>query len=269
MACPFPALGQDGARAAHGVEHHLARLDFRRPDHCCSDGGPQRSRQMLHLVLAMAHRSVRKPQAADGRGAVNRQPDLDRGIFLRVAPACRQLPGQPFGQRLAGVGATVAMLARHLRHQTISRLAGRLGPNGVMDTEEAIPVNLMGGPAPNLLQIRRAPAELVGAPGEQEHVFHRSELQERGVHVLGAEDHDAGAAALDVAAHFTFDLLFGDRFQPWKDHGIAGRQRLRRGSALGHGICDRPPRSDQSCRKTGVNRWTLVLLLRLCPFPLY
>ena len=39
-----------------------------------------------------------------------------------------------------------------------------------------------------------------------------------------AEDDDAGAGLLDLAAEVAFDLLGGDRFQAGMDQGITGRQ---------------------------------------------
>ena len=98
---------------------------------------------MFQLVLPVPHGAIGKTQSAHRCAADDRQPDLNGGVFLRVPPACRELARQPLRQRLARVGAAIAMLPCHLRNQPVRWLALRLRPDGVVNAQQAIPIGVV------------------------------------------------------------------------------------------------------------------------------
>jgi hypothetical protein len=106
----------------------------------------------------------------------------------------------------------------------------------VVEAEQQRPVGLAVGPAANAGEVLGAVAELVGAPGEQEDVLGRPQPQQGVVEGIDAEDDDAAAGALDLAAELLLDLGGGDLLEAGLDEGVAGGG-LGRGAGSRHGGC--------------------------------
>ena len=146
-APPLPARRLDlriqplGDRGSHVVKDPRTGAFFQLGEAECfllmrldgaADGRPQRRGAVLQLIGPVPHGFVRQSDAADRRGVVDGQPELDGGVLLGEVPARGELTGQAARQGFAGVAAQVAVLALHLRHQAVGRLALGLGPDGVV-----------------------------------------------------------------------------------------------------------------------------------------
>src|SRR5262245_4676963 len=110
---------------------------------------------------------------------MNPKPYFNGGVFLRRAPAVRQFSGQAMGKRIQGVDPPISLLACHLRNEMIGWLALGFGPKGVMNAQQMSPVDGFRRPAFNALEILGTMSKLVGPPGQQEYVLHRSQPQHR------------------------------------------------------------------------------------------
>src|SRR5262245_27482020 len=75
------SLDQCRGRATHRVEEHVVVGRPREPDERSGGGGPQRRRQMLDFVLAVAHALVAEAQRENRLIWQQCEPDLDRTLL--------------------------------------------------------------------------------------------------------------------------------------------------------------------------------------------
>ena len=101
----------------------------------------------------------------------------------------------------------------------------------------------------DLVEVFGAIGQLVGAPGEQEHVFGCAQGQEAGVNLLQPEDDQTGGGALDVAAQVAGRSR---RPPPPRAPGGPWRNKRARGSVARlreRAMCGTPRPGGYSCKK--------------------
>jgi hypothetical protein len=104
----------------------------------------------------------------------------------------------------------------------------------MVNPQEPAPIRLAGGPPADALEGVGAIAELVRAPGEQEHVLRRAQSQERGVDLGHTENDQSPRGPFDLAVQVVADFVFCDRLEARQNHGITRRLELRCGAMPRH-----------------------------------
>ena len=161
-----------------------------------------------------------------------------QAFSLLYCQPCGILPAQPRDERLARVGAAVAVLALHLADEVVGRPALRLRADLVVQFEEVGPVGLAGGPVADGFEVGGRVGERVRAPGEQEHVLGGAQLQHRSVSSSTRKTTRPRRGLLDLAAEVAGDLVGRDGLDAAVRHGVERRKRLvvGRPAGAGHGV---------------------------------
>lgn len=215
-------LRENGAGSAHRVEHNLVRLRLNQLYHGRGNRRAKGRRPVFDLVRPVPHGAVGQAQAADRRLAVDTQPELDRRVFLGVAPTGGKLAFQPLAKGLGGVFAQVAVLPFHLGNNAECRFPTRAGPNGVVQLEELVPVRFLCRPAANQVEINRPVGQFIRTPCEQEDVLDGPQGEQTCINGINLEDDNASSRTLDLAVQFRGNLGTGHVLQSWVDNGVAG-----------------------------------------------